>query len=137
MGRKANADKAAEVTAPAADTAQAAPAAAPAVEPAKEEAKTTAGPKADAGAKAAAPAPGYLPKIGDIVHYFKRTQTGNGQKLERQAALVLAYPAPTSNFQPKDFAVTLKIFTAHGDPVRECMFDVTGEQKDGRWGTKA
>lgn len=81
-------------------------------------------------------APGWLPKIGDMVHFIKRTQTGNGSKLERQAALVIAYPAGTSNFQPKDFAVTLKIFTNHGDPVRECMFDVTGEQKDGRWTTK-
>ncbi len=105
------------------------------VEALEETVEAPAAPAVEAP-KAAAPAPGWLPKIGDFVHFIKRTQTGNGSKLERQAGLVIGYPAGTSNFQPKDFAVTLKIFTSHGDPVRECMFDVTGEQKDGRWTTK-
>jgi hypothetical protein len=81
--------------------------------------------------------PGYLPKIGDIVHFYKRAQTGAGNQLQKLAAIVVAYPPGSSNFQAKDFAIEVQIFQGkHGSPVREVMFDVTGEQKDGRWGPK-
>lgn len=76
-----------------------------------------------------------LPRVGDIVHFHRKQNTGNATKHETLAALVIGYPASGSNYQAKDLAVKLKIFTDHGDPIREAKYDA--DKKENCWGLRA
>ena len=51
------------------------------------------------------------PRPGDIVYYYKNVQTQTGNKTEEYPALVLGYPKEGSNFQKKDMALDLKVFS--------------------------
>lgn len=52
-----------------------------------------------------------LPKLGDIVYFYKNIQTQTGNKVEEFAAMVIGYPRQGTNFQKKDMALDLKVFT--------------------------
>lgn len=78
--------------------------------------------------------PPVLPQIGEVVWYFRHQNSGNGAVKQTFAAIVQGYPPKTSNYQAKDLAVKLAVFSDQGEQRREAMFDSTGEQKDGRWG---
>lgn len=55
---------------------------------------------------------------GRIVHYFRDINTQSGNKLECLPAMILKEADTASNFKPEDAAVDLKVFTKHGDEVK-------------------
>ena len=78
-----------------------------------------------------------LPNLGDIVYFYKPEQTAKGVETKQFAAMVIDFPAGSSNYQKKDMAVTLKIFTsARGgaDEIKEAMHAET--KTAGRWSFK-
>ncbi len=52
-----------------------------------------------------------LPRLGDVVYYYKEVQTGGGKEVKQFAAVVVDYPVKGSNFQKKDMALDLKVLT--------------------------
>lgn len=94
--------------------------------------------EAPAAAPAAKAVPaGFLPIVGDMVHFYRKQNSGNSTKHEVLAGLVIGYPPAASNYQAKDFAVKLKVITEHGDQIKEAMFDVTGQKLEHRWGIRS
>ncbi len=79
-----------------------------------------------------------LPALGDIVYYYKAVQTAQGVETKQFAAMVIDFPAGSANFQKKDLAVTLKIFTSAkggADEIRDAIYAETKTPM--RWSFKA
>ncbi len=55
---------------------------------------------------------------GRIVHFYREENTQTGSKLTCLPALLLKEADGASNFKPEDGAVDLKVFTKHGDEVK-------------------
>lgn len=98
---------------------------------AKDEAKAPEAPKApeakapEAAAPASNPAPTPSTKVrpagigpGRIVLFTREVFTNSGGKTVQLPAIILNEADAASNFQPHDGAVDLKVFTKHGDEVK-------------------
>jgi hypothetical protein len=74
--------------------------------------------------------------VGEMVHYHKEIETGMGRKIETFAAIILR-PADKAagNFQAKDGAADLKVFTSHKGGGDENKFSVLWSESKGpnRW----
>jgi len=85
----------------------------------------------------AAPGPEKRPEgiaIGRIVHFYREDNSGFGVKVTAFPAMIIGLPPATSNFQEKDGAVDLKVFTYHGDEIRKgVMFAHSKEKRPMRW----
>jgi hypothetical protein len=86
---------------------------------------------------AKAPAPGKKKRplgitIGRTVHFHRETQSGMSSKVFCLPAMILDLEPATSNFQDADGAIKLKIFTAHGDEVRNAVM-YSEEPKKNHW----
>lgn len=71
--------------------------------------------------------------LGRIVVYYRGENTGFSTKLNAIVGVIVGFPSPTDNFQPKDGAVHIKLFGLHGDEVRKGVMYAHGGPKDGRW----
>lgn len=64
------------------------------------------------------------PKLGQVVHYHKQVQTGQGPKMKAFVAMVIGFADKASNFQPQDHAVCLYVYTAAQGGSNEVKSDV-------------
>lgn len=55
---------------------------------------------------------------GRIVHFHRTENTQTGQKMKCFPAMILGEADAASNFKPEDAAVDMKVFTKHGDEVK-------------------
>lgn len=58
---------------------------------------------------------------GRIVHFHREVNTQSGSKLVCLPAMILSEADAASNFKAEDSAVDLKVFTKHGDDVKNGM----------------
>jgi hypothetical protein len=72
--------------------------------------------------------------IGRIVHFHRLVNMGYSNKTETLPAMIIGLPPGSSNFQDKDGAVDLKVFSYHGDEIKKgVMFAHTVEKQENRW----
>lgn len=65
-----------------------------------------------------------LPKLGDVVYFYKNVQTQTGSSVEEFAAIVIGYPGKGTNFQKKDMALDLEVFTSRTGGANEVKHGV-------------
>ena len=75
------------------------------------------------------------PRIGDMVHYFKSGSNSQGQRELKPWAAIVTDDKPQGNFQPHDFAVTLKILAKLSGQVDDLRIGVQHSHAamEGRW----
>lgn len=69
---------------------------------------------------------------GLMVHFHRDVNTQIGNKLDLLPAMILKEADAASNFKDEDAAVDLKVFTKHGDEVKNGIM-YSEEPKNGYW----